>query len=505
MQRLNSIFTSRLFHIVSLIIAQFVVIIVLIMILNSFNVFAAIAFQILNAIVLLYVINRNDNTTYLLTWAILILGIPLIGGTLYILVGGKKIQRNLSRIIPQELKKNKVLVSKNILNDNGYTEDIVRVFRFMEKNSYFPVYKNTIVDYLSTGEYAFKNILEDLNKAEKFIFIETFILSEGVMWDEILKILIKKIKTGVKVYLMYDDAGCITTLPANYHKKLEGYGIDCTIFNPINIKIESKINNRNHRKIFVIDNKVAYMGGFNIADEYINEYKRFGYWKDTGSRLEGEAVWNCTVMFIQFYNAMNKNKQLDYLDFKLYHSLKSDDLVLPFSYSPKESDLIGYNFHLYLINNAKKSIYIHTPYLIIDYTMTTALKIAAKNGVDIFITTPYIPDKYYVSEVTRSKYQELIENNINIYEYLPGFIHSKLWIIDDKLATIGTINMDFRSYHLNFESNVLFTNKECIKMMKQDYDDILNVSKQITIQDCYKVSAIRRFIRAILNVFSPLM
>lgn len=503
--RIFQIFSSRAVRLISVIFLQIFILVILFLVLNAFNAKIAIFFQAINILVLIAVINRSDNPTFRLTWAIIILSIPLVGGLIYLLLGNRKITKSLTRLQIYEYGKLNIFNKEYYISESDLEESIKKQYRYIEDNSYYPACNNTCTKYFSSGESAFESILKDLKEAKHFIFIETFIIKPGFMWDSILSILKEKVLENVQVYVLYDDFGCINSLSYRYDEYLRKQGINCAIFNPVKIKIESKMNNRNHKKNIVIDNKIAYIGGFNLADEYINVKSLYGKWKDAGIKITGEACYNCTIMFLQFYNAMTKEKKLNNLDFKLEHDIKSDNYCLPFSDSPTDSEDLSYNMHLNMLANAKKSIYIYTPYLVIDYTITQMLKLACKNGVKVVMVLPYIPDKYYISEVTRSNYYELVKNGVTIYEYLPGFLHSKVWVVDEKVATVGTVNMDYRSYYLNFECSVLFNDKDAIETIVDDFNETIKISKLITIKECQSVSAIRKFVRAILNIFAPLM
>ena len=318
----------------------------------------------------------------------------------------------------------------------------------------------------------------------------------------------EKVKEGVDVRLLYDDMGCITTLPNKYHEKMEKLGIKCQVFNKFIPILSIIVNNRDHRKITVIDGHTAFTGGINLADEYINEVVRFGHWKDASIMIKGEAVWNLTVMFLQVWNFIGFNKE-DYNKYrpKIYHldEFGSDGYVQPYGDSPYDNELVGENVYLNIINKAKDYIYINTPYLIIDNELVTALTLAAKSGVDVRIVTPFIEDKWYAHIVTRAYYAQLIEAGVKIYEYTPGFIHSKTFVCDDEIGVVGTINMDYRSLYLHFECGVFLYKTKSVMQIKEDFLNILDVSQNITLEDTKKVKWSNRFLRAILRVFAPLM
>ena len=316
----------------------------------------------------------------------------------------------------------------------------------------------------------------------------------------------EKAKQGVDVRLIYDDVGCIVTLPHNYKNTLEAKGIKCRVFNPIKPFFTRRLNNRDHRKIVVIDGDVGFTGGINLADEYINEYEKHGYWKDAGIMLKGDAVWNLTVMFLSMWDYID-NKEEDYIKFKpsknKYYNSKG--YVQPFDDSPLINEPIGETVYLNLINKAKDYIYINTPYLIIDNEMATALKIAAKSGVDIKIVTPYIPDKKFVHAVTKSYYESFIKDGIEIYEFTPGFMHAKTFVVDDEYGVVGSINLDFRSLYLHYECGVWLYKTESIKSMKDDYLETLKRCHKVTMEECKNTSSIRKVLRLIIRMFAPLL
>lgn len=307
---------------------------------------------------------------------------------------------------------------------------------------------------------------------------------------------------------MYDDAGCITTLPQDYYLTLRRLGIQAKVFNPIKPRLAMQMNNRDHRKILVIDGKVGMTGGINLADEYINQKERFGHWKDCSVMIRGEAVWNLTLMFLQFWNYDEKEKDdvFSYKpDFKVFENIHNDGYVQPYSDSPTDEENVGEYTHINMINSANRYVYATTPYLVIDNEMKTALLLAAKNGIDVRILVPHIPDKWYVFAVTRSNYKDLIEGGVKIYEYTPGFVHGKSFVVDDKMAIVGTVNMDYRSYYLHYECGVWFYRSKVVMDVKRDYLETLAKSHQVTLEECRQIRLPIRIMRAILNLFSPMM
>lgn len=512
MKKLLNFLVSRIVIVAVLIIAQLIFVLFIVWALSSYALQAYGFFTFLSIISVIYIINKHDNPSYKLTWCVLIVAVPIFGGILYLLFGGKKVPKGLRRNILRSSKETLPLLSQDsklleeIKADNPYYS---KQFSYIWNNVYFPVYKNTEVIYCESGEKKFKLLLQELKKAEKFIFLEYFIIQEGIMWDSILEVLVEKVKAGIDVRLMYDDAGCVSTLPAHYKKKMNALGIKCVVFNPLKARLAIQMNNRDHRKIAIIDGLVGFVGGINLADEYINAYERFGHWKDVAVQLKGEAVWSLTIMFLQFWDFLTDDDRDQYLKYKVKSEqlvgIKSDGYIQPFSDSPTDDESAGVTSHLNMINGAKDYIYITTPYLVIGYETVTALINAAKNGVDVRIIVPHVPDKWYVHMVTQSFYPVLVKNGVKIYEYTPGFIHAKILLSDDEIGIVGTINMDFRSYYLHYECGVLMYRCSALHDIKKDYLLTLEESKLITQEDCDSVNIFVRMLRAVLNLFSPLL
>lgn len=463
----------------------------------------------LSIIIVFIIINNKSNPSYKIAWIVPVMIFPIFGGLFYLLYGGNKLSTR------EKLK----MVIQNIEMTNSLKQDDEIIKKIGDKSIYAknqseyilnyakcPVYNNTETTYFKIGEEKFEALLRELKKAEKFIFLEYFIIQEGKMFNSILEILEEKAKQGVDVRLIYDDVGCIVTLPHNYKNTLEAKGIKCRVFNPIKPFFTRRLNNRDHRKIVVIDGDVGFTGGINLADEYINEYEKHGYWKDAGIMLKGDAVWNLTVMFLSMWDYID-NKEEDYIKFKpsknKYYNSKG--YVQPFDDSPLINEPIGETVYLNLINKAKDYIYINTPYLIIDNEMATALKIAAKSGVDIKIVTPYIPDKKFVHAVTKSYYESFIKDGIEIYEFTPGFMHAKTFVVDDEYGVVGSINLDFRSLYHHYECGVWLYKTESIKSMKDDYLETLKRCHKVTMEECKNTSSIRKVLRLIIRMFAPLL
>lgn len=500
-QRLHRYLSNRLFITMLVVVLQLSLFFV-IFYYASFHFYYLYLF--LSTLVLLHILAKGEHPSYQLSWVIVVFLFPYIGIITYILYGGTKIPKKLqNEIMKEEMRSVRFLQHKTV--ETTISQDIKNHFVFLEIISNFPYAKNTAIEYYSSGELMFEEMLVAIEQAKNFIFLEYFIIDKGFMLEKLMHRLETKVKEGVQVYLLYDDLGCVNTLDYRFDRKLKERGIDCCIFNPISVKRFKYLNNRDHRKMTIIDNRIAFMGGANIADEYINRIKRFGHWKDTGIKIEGEAVLNCTMMFLQFYNAVCE-KNLPVEDFLIQHDFpKSNDLTLPFSDSPTDDRFIGKDIHIQLIAKAKHHIYIHSPYLILDYELRNALIRAKQSGVEVIITCPFIPDKKSVFLVTRYNYLKLIKYGIRIFEYSPGFIHSKLMMVDDQIALIGTINMDYRSYYLNFECACLFSDQYAISKIKTDYIETLKLSKEFTLEDGKKISLFTRFAMFVMSIFSPLL
>jgi len=464
-------------------------------------------------VAVLGIINNHINPAYKIAWIIPILLFPIIGGIFYIFFGGKKLgkrARNKMRSI--EDKTRKVLASQqSVLEEVALQNQIAaNQSRYLQAYAHFPPYCNTTTKYFPSGELKFEKLKEELKKAEYYIFLEYFIIEEGEMWNSILDILIEKASEGVDVRVIYDDAGCLFTLPYRYDARLEKLGIKCCVFNPLTPLLSPMINNRDHRKITIIDGHTAFTGGANLADEYINKVEKYGHWKDSAIMLKGEAVWSMTVMFLSMWDYLREIEE-DLEGFKYndklldVNSKNGDGYIQPFADSPLDDETVGEIVYLNLINKARKYVYITTPYLIISNEMVTALTSAAKGGVDIRIITPHCADKWYVHAVTRSYYSILIKSGVKIYEYLPGFIHSKNYISDDDYGVVGTINMDYRSLYLHFECGVWMYDSNTIMDMKEDFVNTLKVCKEITMEDFEDIKWYRSLRNSVLRLFSPLM
>ncbi|MBM7556087.1 cardiolipin synthase [Halanaerobacter jeridensis] len=493
------------------ILAQIVILIGVIAKFNDYFVFFYMVSTVLSIIIVGIILNNDMHPVYKLAWIIPILLFPVFGGVFYLLFGGSKLGKRSKKKLKSITEETENLLDKrdSILEEiKSKNKFAAQQARYIQNYAKYPPYYNTESRYLKSGEEHFKELKKQLRKAEKYIFLEYFIIAEGEMWDTILDILIEKAESGVEVRLIYDDLGCLQTLPYKYQEKLKKLGIKVAIFNPLFPILSIKHNNRDHRKIVVIDGETAFTGGINLADEYINKIDRFGHWKDSGIMLQGAAVWNMTVMFLsmwQHLTGVEENINEYKADIPSAQKSKKDGYIQPFADSPLDNEAVGEMVYLNLITKAEDYIYITTPYLILDNEMITALTSAAKAGVDVRIITPHIPDKWYVHLVTRSYYEILMASGVKVYEYQPGFIHSKTYVADDNYGGVGTINMDYRSLFLHFECGVWLYKCSTIQDMKDDFETTLEKCKKITKEDLEEQKWYKSLVGSVLRVFAPLM
>lgn len=466
--------------------------------------------QLLSLAAVIRVISNRSNPGYKIAWISLIAIVPMFGVIFYFLFGRNQLSRRM--------KKSMAAISQKTCEAlKGHGKTFTALWetdptaagqsRYIQNYAFCPVFQKTESEYLPIGEAKFERMVVELKKAERYIFLEYFIVEAGLMWDTILEILVEKVRQGITVRMLYDDFGCMLTLPYRYDRHLESLGIHCHSFNPFVPVMTTLLNNRDHRKICVIDGKVGFTGGVNLADEYINKVVKHGHWKDCAVLLRGEAVWSLTVMFLTMWNYVAGTDE-DYFDFMPNYAamaVADDGFVQPFTDNPLDNEPTGETVYFNMIVRANRYIYINTPYLIIGNEMVTALCNSAKSGVDVRIVTPHIPDKAYVHSVTRAYYEVLIESGVKIYEYTPGFIHSKTFAVDDEYGIVGTINLDYRSLYLHFECATWLYKTKSVLQIKEDFLKTLEACQRITLKDCQNVPWYRRLGRSLLRIFAPLM
>ena len=466
-----------------------------------------LTFQVISFITVTRIVTKRGNPSYKLMWIIFILLFPVVGGLSYLVWGGGRIFPHIKKRMKKFSEGAEPFLTQDpkVKNRLCY-EDLhhSRQSAYLTRSSGFPVYDNTECTYLSPGEAALPVIVRELEKAEKYIFIEFFILSEDSMWAPIHKILKQKAADGVDVRVIFDDFGSITRQYQGFAKRLSSEGIKVAVFNKISASVNIFQNNRNHRKIIVIDGKVAFTGGMNIADEYINEITLHGYWMDCAVMLKGKAVSSFVVMFLNMWGFCVGKKQR-YSRYITDYVRPTAGFVQPFADGPINDKNPGEGIYMQMLNTAQKYVYIATPYLIVDNAMIRALTLAAQSGVDVRIITPHIPDKNYVHPVTQYCYEELLNAGVRIYEYTPGFIHSKFFVSDDRVATLGTVNMDYRSFFFHFECGVWMCGNEAVLDIKNHFLQLLKESQEIERKQWKKRPFKTKFKQAILYLFAPFM
>ena len=509
MKKILRFITQRVVITALLIVLQALLLFGFIWKLDNYFVYFYAGSVLLSLLITLGIINSKSNPAYKIAWLIPILLFPVFGGLVYLLFGSDRTGRYLRKKL-QGIGAEMDNVIGEAHRRSGAEQlppDAANQSRYISHCAYCPPYQNTTTEYLPLGEVKFERMVEELKKAKHYIFLEYFIIQEGKMWNTILDILRQKAAEGVDVRVIYDDMGCIMILPTGYDRTLEQMGIKCRIFNPFVPILSSRFNTRDHRKICVIDGNVGFTGGINLADEYINAYEKHGHWKDTSILLKGEAVFNLTVMFLSMWDYLDGTTGKT--DYSRYYPTVWDEnakgYVQPFADNPLDDEAVGETVYLNLINKAKRYVYITTPYLILSSEMLTALTSAAKCGVDVRIITPHVPDKWYVHAVSRSHYQPLIEAGVKIYEYTPGFIHAKTFVVDDDYAVVGTINLDYRSLYLHFECAVWMYQTPSVAQVRDDFFKTQQISQEITLEECRSLSFPRRLGRSVLRVFAPLM
>ncbi len=507
--RLLRLISNRIFIVSLLLVAQIIWFIVFLVKLTNYSLVISTLFSLLSLIMVLFILVKEDNPSYKISWIILIMALPLFGGLFYLLFGNKTPSRGIRYLLDLEKEKVRELLDYDPQILEAIAKENPRAmttFSYLQEANAFPVYKNTESDYYASGEAMFRDMLEEMKEAKNYIFMEYFILEDGKMWAAMIEILAEKASQGVDVRLIYDDVGSLFLLDKAFVKSVEDQGIKVLAFNQFRPFLSLAMNNRNHRKMLVIDGHVAFTGGINIADEYINEKERFGYWKDTGIRLKGEAAWAFTLMFLEMWNAFRKTDD-DFAPFKAcpqtLSQYKSDGYLQPYSDSPLDDETVGENIYIDILDQAKDYVYIFTPYLIIDNEMKHALTMAAKRGVDVSIVTPGIPDKKLIFRLTRSNYEPLLKAGVKIFEYSPGFLHGKSYVADDEIGVVGTINMDYRSLYLHFECGVLLFKNQSLLDLRDDSLATISQSKEITL-DQIKRGLPARFADALLRLIAPL-
>ncbi len=461
-------------------------------------------------VVVIRIINKPGNPAFKLAWIVPVLLLPVVGASFYLFCQMQLKEKHMASrlqnlwidIFPY-MKQNETTV-KDLRIAKPANANIAT---FLSSQVGFPVHRNTEVKYFPLGEDKYEELLVQLDKAKSYIFMEYFIVEKGHMWAGILNVLKRKAKEGVEIRLMYDGTCSFSRLPFQYPEYLQSLGIQCKMFSPIRPFMTTYQNNRDHRKICVIDGEIAFTGGINLGDEYINKVSPFGHWKDTAIMLEGEAVQNFTMMFLQMWNIDEKGVEQyeKYLTPKAPKAKSGLGYVLPYGDSPYDDENVGEQVYLHVLNHAKKYVHIMTPYLIIDNEMITNLTYAAKCGIEVIIIMPHVPDKWYAFALAKTYYRELISAGVQIYEYTPGFVHAKMFISDDDTAVVGTINLDYRSLYLHFECGAFIYNNPVVRDIEGDFQNTLAMCQKVNVVDVEKRTTLEKVVGYCLRIVAPLM
>lgn len=465
---------------------------------------------IFDIIMVLYLVNSNIDPSAKMTWLLLITLAPLLGSCLLLYTQRDIGHRALHKRILDLIKQSK----ENLKEDKKALEQLAienpslggLAYYLRNCNERFPVYCNSKVKYFPSGETKFNEMLIELKKAQHFIFVEYFIIAEGEMWGKILEVLAQKAAEGVEVRVMYDGMCEFTTLTNDYPKRLEKLGINCKMFSPIRPFVSTYYNYRDHRKILVIDGEVAFTGGVNLADEYINRIERFGHWKDTAVMVRGEAVKTFTQLFLQMWNITESNAEfLKYMQIQPQKLQNSSGYIIPYADVPLEEDKVSENVYMDILNGAKKYVHIMTPYLILDGKMEHALIFAAKRGVDVELILPGIPDKKIPYALAKTHFKNLISAGVKIYLYTPGFIHAKSFVSDNTTAIAGTVNLDYRSLYHHFECALLMYMSDCVEQIERDFIDTRNSSEKVTLETLKQEKISIKLIGICAKTIAPLL
>ena len=460
-------------------------------------------------IMVIYLLNTDIDPTAKITWLVFIMLFHVLGAMLFWFTQSEVGHRALKFRIEELIR-----MSKDTLGQDQAAYDSLQkenpgaasLINYINRNGCHPVYDDTQVTYFPNGQSKWEELLRQLEKAEKYVFLEYFIIDEGLMWGKVLELLARKAKEGVDVRVLYDGTNEFTTLPHSYQKQLRDLGIQCKVFSPVAPIVSTHYNYRDHRKIFIIDGKVAFNGGINLADEYIGRVKRFGEWKDTAVMLTGNAVRSFTLMFLQMWCFDDKHAEFQsFLEPVRPWTESAEGFVAPFGDCPLDADKVGERVYMDILNRAQKYVHIMTPYLILDSETETALKFAAERGVEVSLILPGIPDKKIPYALAKTHYASLLASGVKIYEYEPGFVHAKVFVSDDREAVVGTINLDYRSLYHHFECATWMYGVDCVAQIEQDFQDTCKDCRQVTAKTIWKGYRWWKPIGNMMKVLAPLL
>lgn len=465
----------------------------------------------LSALLVIYIINDDENPAYKIAWMIPILVIPVFGALLYLFVRLNFGHRWVHDIMQKNISATAKWMNQNEEEEASFfaeNEYAGALAHYLSENGPYPVYSGCDAVYFPDGMSKVEELIRQLEKAEKFIFMEYFIVDAGKVWDRILEVLKRKAAQGVEVRFMYDGMCSLVLLPYKYPERLKKLGIKARMFAPIRPILSTHQNNRDHRKIVVIDGHTAFTGGINLADEYTNEIERFGYWKDCSIMVKGDCVRSFTALFLQMWNAQQKPCAEDYEKYFLASSLCHESgkgFMIPYGDGPYDKEPLAKNVYLHILNTAKRYVHIMTPYLILDNEMVHALKYAVKRAVDVKLILPHIPDKRIPFDIARSYYTELLPAGVKIFEFTPGFVHAKVFVSDDICGVVGSINLDYRSLYLHFEDAVYIYGSPVIADIERDFQETLSESMEVSLKYYYRINILKRMNGRLFRVFGPLM
>lgn len=508
---LKLIYSNKFFAIITLMVQIGLIAIYILNVRNNAH-FFLMASNIISAVLILIEVNRHEETAFKITWIMLIAIVPVFGWFFYIYMHTDLVQKGI--------KAAHIYAEKKIAPFKPYDGDVIKemdnfhyetsLAKYLSHAAGYSTYKNTSFKYFPIGETMFEKMCEELKKANSFIFIEFFIINtKSNMWKKLLSILEDKVKEGVDVRLMYDGMGCVGIMPKDYNQTLEKKGIKCQIFAPVQPLLSTYQNNRDHRKIVVIDGRCAFSGGINIADEYVNEIVRFGHWKDVGFMIQGEAVASFTQMFLTMWCTVNDAINIDFNHYmslsKHFSEVSASGYVIPFADSPLDDMSIGRNAYMDILNTSKKYVHIMTPYFVIDEAIYEAMSYAVTRGVDVKLILPGIPDKKLPYCLARSYYTDLFKIGVEVYEYTPGFVHAKATVSDGIRSVVGTINYDYRSLYLHYECAAYIVRSDSIKDIEDDFINTLAKCKRITEYDYNMFPWYYRFAGRVLRFLAPLL
>lgn len=502
---------KRLFFVALSFLAEILIVLLLVTALSSYEKWINIAIRAAATVIVLVLYGKNKTSSLKMPWIVLILTIPIIGTALYFLIGmnggTKRMRKRYAKI--NEIIFKKLPSDSNIINKLAQKDlSIANIARYITAHSNYPLYQNSDVIYFDSAEKGLEAQLEEMKKAEKFIFMEYYAIENASVWRKIEKVLVEKVAQGVEVRVFYDDLGSISFINSDFASRLLSLGIDCRVFNPFAPGLNVFLNNRDHRKLTVVDGKVGFTGGYNLAEEYFNITSPFGKWKDSGVKITGEAVKSLTMMFLEMWNAVKRSDKSD-TEFERFlpeteYTANEDCFIQPYADIPIDDEQIGEEVYISLLNRAERYCYLMSPYLIITDEMSHAISLAAKRGVDVRIVTPGIPDKKMVYRVTRSFYSRLVVNGVKIYEWTPGFCHAKMCVVDDKMAVCGTINLDYRSLYHHFEDSCFIAFSKSVFKIRKDFEKTFSESREVT--ENYKGrKSVIRLSDLVLRLFAGMM